>query len=110
MSETGTPAVGETPQLVCAECGKTFTRAASLGAHRKHAHGVSSSRPRRAPLQRGARERSSSSSQAPSNGKHVVDRDKLLALVFPEGLPKRERTLHEALAWLDEAERLARTR
>lgn len=30
-------------QLVCPECGKTFTRPASLGAHRNRAHGVAGS-------------------------------------------------------------------
>src|SRR4051812_1716736 len=30
-------------ELVCPECGKTFTRAASLGAHRNRAHGVAGS-------------------------------------------------------------------
>ena len=29
--------------LVCPECGKTFTRAAALGAHRKMTHGVAGS-------------------------------------------------------------------
>ena len=32
-----TPAVDA---LTCPECGKTFTRAAALGAHRKMTHGV----------------------------------------------------------------------
>jgi uncharacterized C2H2 Zn-finger protein len=30
-------------ELVCPECGKTFTRPASLGAHRNRAHGVAGS-------------------------------------------------------------------
>ena len=29
-----------TDALTCPECGKTFTRAAALGAHRKMTHGV----------------------------------------------------------------------
>jgi uncharacterized C2H2 Zn-finger protein len=33
----------ESGQLVCPECGKTFTRPASLGAHRNRAHGVAGS-------------------------------------------------------------------
>ena len=36
-----TPAVDA---LTCPECGKTFTRAAALGAHRKMTHGVAGSR------------------------------------------------------------------
>ncbi len=30
----------KTAELVCPECGKTFTRPASLGAHRNRAHGI----------------------------------------------------------------------
>ncbi len=30
----------KTARLVCPECGKTFTRPASLGAHRNRAHGI----------------------------------------------------------------------
>ena len=38
------PAASEKPgALVCPECGKTFTRPASLGAHRNRAHGVAGS-------------------------------------------------------------------
>ena len=37
-SKKPAPAAGT--QLTCPECGKTFTRAASLGAHRQRAHGI----------------------------------------------------------------------
>jgi hypothetical protein len=37
-----------------------------------------------------------------------LDRDALLARIFPAGVPAREAVIREANAWLDEAERLAR--
>jgi hypothetical protein len=37
---TAAKAAPPTDTLTCPECGKTFTRAAGLGAHRKIAHGV----------------------------------------------------------------------
>jgi uncharacterized C2H2 Zn-finger protein len=91
--------------LICPECGKSFSRPASLGAHRNRAHGVSGASARRVPT------------QAPSAGLNAtggrrstaaVDRDALLAALFPNGIPARERVIREVNGWLDQAERLAK--
>lgn len=107
---TGT-AAGE---LTCPECGKTFGRAAALGAHRRRAHGVTgSSSPTRSrqPSTRTVRSRSTApanNSRRRSNGAgRGVDRDGLLATLFPNGLPAREAVIRAANRWLDEAEQLA---
>jgi uncharacterized C2H2 Zn-finger protein len=90
-------------ELTCSECGKTFTRAASLGAHRNRAHGVAgatnSARRRRTAANR---------SRGRANVSGRVDRDALLRALFPDGVPPREDVIRSANAWLDEAERLAR--
>jgi hypothetical protein len=39
-----------------------------------------------------------------------IDRDALLQTLFPRGIPAREDVIRDASRWLDEAERLARTR
>jgi hypothetical protein len=39
-----------------------------------------------------------------------VDRDALLAAVFPNGVPPKESVIRDVSAWLDEAEKLARRR
>lgn len=111
--------------LTCPECGKTFARAASLGAHRNRAHGVVGASKRRTggrgssrngatqrtgraqstPQQTtGTRSRASSSDGGRSRG---VNRDQLLQTLFPNGVPAREEVIRRANAWLDEAERLA---
>jgi hypothetical protein len=40
----------------------------------------------------------------------TVDRNALLRTLFPTGIPPREDVIDEVNAWLDQAERLARTR
>ena len=119
-------------QLVCPECGRSFSRAAALGAHRRRAHGVvGSSRAaqggRRASAaatadgaaRRGARTRPASTGSSGSGsragrrrssaatGSASVDRDALLQALFPAGIPAREGVIRGVNAWLDEAERLA---
>ena len=126
-SKTSKQASGGDGTLTCPECGKTFTRPASLGAHRNRAHGVtgasarrtgrhSSSRnggttPRRgraqATGQRPTRARSrANSSDADRRG---VDRDALLQTLFPNGVPPREAVIRRVNSWLDEAEQLAKS-
>ncbi len=112
--------------LSCPECGKPFTRAASLGAHRKNVHGVAGAsrqmggrRPRRARATAAAtrseatrRTRSAPrrAAAAGSAGDGKIDRDRLLQTLFPNGIPAREDIIRRANAWLDEAERLAKAR
>jgi uncharacterized C2H2 Zn-finger protein len=104
--------------LTCPECGKTFTRAASLGAHRNRAHGVAgattrarATRRRRSTTvavngrRRAANGRRRSSSAAARAG---VDRDALLQALFPDGLPARDSVIRAANEWLDQAEQLAK--
>ena len=115
--------------LTCPDCGKTFTRAASLGAHRNRAHGVAGASTRAQRTRRGhthgggttrrsavvqttrqqttrARRRSSSS----DDGRSGINRDALLQSIFPNGVPAREEVIRRANAWLDEAEQLARSK
>jgi hypothetical protein len=127
-------------QFTCPECGRTFTRAQALGAHRRQAHGVvgtSKTATRRkapqAPTSRSRRAGSASVAAATTNGRsskgrttaaaqrgqtlrssnssrRVVNRDALLAAIFPAGVPPRQDVISAANAWLDEAERLSRLR
>ena len=117
--------------FTCPECGKMFTRPASLGAHRNRAHGVAgaSTRARRTRARRGhrngggttrrsaalqttprqgprARGRTSSS----EGGRSGINRDALLQSIFPNGVPAREEVIRRANAWLDEAEQLSRSK
>lgn len=94
--------------FVCPECGRTFSRAAALGAHRSRAHGVAG---------RSASARAKRAQQKPSAGgwrrrglkqsTGGVDRDQLLRSLFPAGVPPREEVIRAINAWLEAAERLA---
>jgi predicted RNA-binding Zn-ribbon protein involved in translation (DUF1610 family) len=112
------------PEFVCPECGRTFTRAASLGAHRRQTHNIpgatttatkqpaSASAPaktartarRRRPR---ARRTAGPATRSASNG---TNRDALLRTLFPTGIPAKESVIRSVNAWLDEAERLSRLR
>src|SRR5436190_19941810 len=86
-------------QFVCPECGRTFSRAAALGAHRR-SHGVAGATTRKnngAAPQRGRPPRRS----ARATGS--TDRDVLLAALFPNGVPPRVEVIRAASLWLDEA-------
>lgn len=111
--------------LKCPECGKTFTRAASLGAHRNRAHGVAgaSTRAQRTRARRGHRNgggttrrgattqttHARSSASSSDGARRGVDRDALLQTLFPNGVPPREAVIRRVNSWLDEAERLAKS-
>ncbi|MEN3343022.1 MAG: hypothetical protein V7644_2426 [Actinomycetota bacterium] len=126
-------------EFVCPECGRTFARAAALGAHRSRAHGVagasrSAARSRgkttgKAPSSRrtsgAARTRAAVTSPRRGRGGSAatqrsrsraqgqdggVDRDALLRSLFPNGIPARAEAIREVNAWLDEAQRLSRLR
>jgi hypothetical protein len=45
-----------------------------------------------------------------NGGPTAVNRDALLRTLFPNGIPPRQDVIVQVNAWLDEAERLARTR
>src|SRR4051794_37091795 len=120
----------KTAQLVCPECGKTFTRPASLGAHRNRAHSVAgaSTRAQRTRSRRGHPNGSATTRRAAGaqttqkqntpargqsssdGGRSGVNRDALLQSIFPNGVPAREEVIRRANAWLDEAEQLARSK
>ena len=109
-------------EFTCPECGKTFSRAAALGAHRNRAHGVAgatrlarrarsraNSRNGGTSRNRGPGQRASQSAALGRTGRSGgVDHDALLRTLFPSGLPAREEVIRRANAWLDEAEKLAR--
>jgi hypothetical protein len=123
---------GKAAEFVCPECGRTFTRAAALGAHRRQAHGVVGAsrqarsaksgastnatragaknqrrRTRATPTSRttvGSTSRSRRSSAPADRG---VNRDTLLQALFPAGIPAKASVIRSVNSWLDEAERLA---
>ncbi len=113
-------------ELTCPECGKTFTRAASLGAHRNRAHGVAGTTKRSSGRRSGSRQasptrrrgsRALAQSASPvagtsrrqrRDGRTAVDRNHLLQALFPNGVPPREDVIARVGSWLDEAEQLAR--
>ena len=100
-------------EFTCPECGKTFSRPAALGAHRRRAHGVpgassSSSQAKRkgqAAKSTGRRRPTAATGTAP---KQDFDRDALLQQLFPNGIPARESVIRRIESWLDEAETLAK--
>ena len=89
--------------FTCPECGKTFSRAASLGAHRNRAHGVVGRSARSSTGPTITRWAKTTARVQPS----TVDRDALLQTLFPNGIPARESVIRDVNAWLDQAERLA---
>jgi hypothetical protein len=106
-------------EFTCPECGRTFGRAAALGAHRRRAHGVIGATARtRATAGNGRRRRrgrprttgagGTRAGSRQSSGDGTVDRDALLRGLFPNGIPPKEDVIRSVNAWLDEAERLAR--
>lgn len=92
--------------FVCPECGKSFTRAASLGAHRNRAHGVAGGTARRGTT-RAATRSTTSARSATARPRKPLNRDALLAALFPNGIPARESVIRDVNAWLDQAEKLA---
>lgn len=119
-SKPQSEAIGDST-FTCPECGKTFTRAAALGAHRSRAHGIAGRSSRRsrtggASRSNGTPRRSTRNQTQPrtraasSNRGDGLNRDALLQTIFPNGLPAREAVIRRANAWLDEAEKLAKAR
>jgi uncharacterized C2H2 Zn-finger protein len=121
-------------EFVCPECGRTFARAAALGAHRNRAHGIAGqsagATKRRASVARAATAKKSPSARkragAPAKPRSAgrtrtraarspasrdgINRDALLKTLFPQGIPAREDVMRAASGWLDDAERLSRMR
>jgi uncharacterized C2H2 Zn-finger protein len=99
-------------EFSCPECGKTFTRAASLGAHRQRAHGIPGAAAKTR-TSTGKRSRRTSRPTAPRRRAHSsdgakVNRDALLQALFPNGVPAREAVIRAANDWLNQAEQLAK--
>jgi hypothetical protein len=104
--------------FTCPECGRTFTRPAALGAHRKLKHGIAgisanasgkrdtTNRRRRNSAPTGRRR--TTTPDATNGATQNVDRDALLRTLFPNGIPPRQDVITQVNAWLNEAERLAR--
>jgi ribosomal protein L37AE/L43A len=96
--------------FTCPECGRTFGRAAALGAHRRRAHGVVGAKTRTRPtpsLSTSQKRSGASSRRRAGTDRHEVNRDALLRAVFPSGVPPREAVIRAANSWLDEANRLS---
>src|SRR5690242_3718795 len=101
----GTANADSAGALVCPECGRTFTRPAALGAHRRRAHGVVGQTNRG----RGRRNAGRAASARPPRATRTagtaspdgIDRDALLQALFPNGLPAREAVIRAANEWLD---------
>ncbi len=103
-SNSAAPASSE---FKCSVCGRTFGRAAALGAHRRRAHGIpgtSARATRAATPARTTRARASASRDGHGTG---ADRDALLATLFPQGIPARENVIRSVDTWLKEADRLS---
>ncbi len=119
----GSAAKAKSGEFVCPECGRTFGRAAALGAHRSRAHGVAGQSKRATSRRTGAsssarasRGSGVSTRAARSTGRSAaadrngINRDALLKSVFPDGIPAREDVIRAVTSWLDDAERLVRMR
>ena len=114
----------KTTEFVCPECGRTFTRAASLGAHRRQSHEIpgatrAATQPKntgattpsaKTVRRRRARTRRTTVPAASTASIGTTDRDALLRTLFPNGIPARESVIRSINTWLDEADRLARLR
>jgi predicted RNA-binding Zn-ribbon protein involved in translation (DUF1610 family) len=100
-----------TETFTCPDCGRTFARAAALGAHRRRAHGIagqSAAARRNRATRRGAGaatgvRRASRDGASAAGG---ANRDQLLRSLFPAGVPPREDVIRAVNEWLDEADRL----
>jgi hypothetical protein len=97
----------------CPECGRSFTRAQAMGAHRRQAHGIAGTSART----RARRQTNGRGANGGANGKNPtrrtstgVDHDRLLETVFPQGIPARQDVIGALNSWLAEADRLARIR
>jgi hypothetical protein len=109
-----------TGETVCPECGRKFKRPSALGAHRWQAHRVAGSSPQARSRRRTAKAATGGArtaggpvgteARATGSGDLVVDRDALLRIVFPNGIPVRDDVIRTVSRWLDEAEMLARLR
>jgi hypothetical protein len=120
QSKTRSRASAASGEFTCPECGRSFGRAAALGAHRSRAHGVAGATKRSSKSSAGSRSRAASATAQPrgrrtagaatGDGPTTVNRDALLKTLFPSGIPARESVVRAVNSWLDEAERLARTR
>jgi uncharacterized Zn finger protein (UPF0148 family) len=135
MARAKKPQTEKAGEFTCPECGRTFTRAAALGAHRRQAHGVAGAsrqsssrttipstsasrtgaktqrrRKRTTPTARTAPSSGSRSGRSRSRTEGAVNRDALLQTLFPGGIPAKEAVIRSVNSWLDEAERLARMR
>jgi hypothetical protein len=118
-----------TAEFKCPECGRTFTRAAALGAHRRQAHGVVGATSRsRSSRRRAARTTPAATSSTPTTTARrrrpnrpagnsarartsrdgSVNRDALLQALFPNGIPPKENVIRAVNSWLDDAEQLAK--
>jgi hypothetical protein len=120
---------GTTGETVCPECGRSFKRPSALGAHRWQAHRIAGTSPQARSRRRTAKAASGPAGGGRRNGERalqtepggsearsaadaasVVDRDALLRIVFPNGIPVRDDVIRYVTRWLDEAEMLARLR
>jgi hypothetical protein len=107
-----------TGEVVCPECGRKFKRPSALGAHRWQAHRVAGTSPQARSRRRTGKAAGGGTSAGPTGtagrmsapGDFVVDRDALLQIVFPNGIPVRDDVIRTVSRWLDEAEMLARLR
>jgi predicted RNA-binding Zn-ribbon protein involved in translation (DUF1610 family) len=128
-TSASSPAATSAGEFKCPECGKTFTRAASLGAHRNRAHGITGASKRRTqgapstPASSGTRTRrrrgstkgrttstatTGASRTRQRDGRSTIDRNQLLQALFPNGVPPREDIIRRIGDWLDEAEQLTK--
>src|SRR3954449_7502587 len=87
-------------EFVCPECGRSFARAAALGAHRSRAHGVAGqsaqATKRRSRSGQKVTTGAKRSGSSPAAARGGINRDALLKTLFPDGMPAREDVLRAA--------------
>jgi predicted RNA-binding Zn-ribbon protein involved in translation (DUF1610 family) len=121
------PTATSAAEFKCPECGRTFNRAASLGAHRNRAHGITGAskrrtkastavtssagsngtRRRRTTRRRNSTQPSTTATNTRQRGASI-NRNQLLQTLFPNGVPPREDVIRRISSWLDEAEQLSK--
>ena len=109
-SSRATVASNGSGAFVCPECGRSFSRAAALGAHRNRAHGVAGQSATARQNRSGRQGVTTRRARVGADGRSRLNRDQLLQALFPNGVPPREDVIRSVNHWLDEAERLVRLR
>lgn len=99
-------------ELACPECAaagvdKSFGTAQALGAHRNRSHGVAGKNAKKNKRQPQQAQPVAAVVKTPRKS---LDRNKLLGLIFPDGIPAKAEMLTEIEKLLQDAARLSRVK